>query len=157
MADPKTQLYSGNAPLPVKIELYESSGPVSPRYQYFTHVIIKDDGANIHLSYDDKGNYQDGKPTHHVNFKKDLPRERYEKLWEELFKQDLEHLGQDAIGDKRNRVGVSFNHFEVSLGDHLKVRFDYLLSHLKSGEFAKQNAVVDLLKGLKDQAPGATT
>lgn len=146
---PITFEYDGK-PVPMELTLHESSGPVSPKY-FFTLAVrltIEDARVFIHI-------HRRGKPSYEL--RKELPMDRYAALMNDLAVCDVFARGGDFIGDeKRGRVGVSFNHFELSLGDR-SVRIDYLLSQLGDPTFAPQKAIVDRMKKLADEiAPAAS-
>ena len=115
------------------IALDESSGPVSPRYQYALRVRITAEGGRVTVAWND------GK----TDRARDLPADAADALWSAL--GDYEALGGDAAAEKRDRVGVSFNALEVTaLGR--TVRFDYLLTQLKDPAFAAQKAAISAIK-----------
>ncbi|MFY9823391.1 MAG: hypothetical protein WAM82_18560 [Thermoanaerobaculia bacterium] len=142
--------------LPARIELWESSGPVSPRYQYTTRVVVtvEPPTASPSLAIDHTAG---GEPASEVHSAEPLARERYERLWADLFAQDVFALGGDLAADKRDRIGVSFNHAEVVLGDPehagARMRFDYLLPMLRLPVNQQRRAVVEILKSFVPQAP----
>jgi hypothetical protein len=84
-----------------------------------------------------------------------LARDRYERLWADLFAQDVFTLAGDLAADLRDRTGVSFNHVEIALGEPAgrRVRFDYLLPQLKLPENQQRRAVIEILKSLIPKAP----
>jgi hypothetical protein len=145
--------------LPARLELQESSGPVSPRYQYTTHVLVTSEppaSAPV-LKIEHVAEYSGGVPAVDVHAFEPLERDRYQRLWADLLAQDVFALGGDLAADRRDRTGVSFNHVEVVLGDpgnpHARVRFDYLVPQLRLPENQRRRAVVEILKSLVPQAP----
>jgi len=144
--------------LPARLELSESSGPVSPRFQYTTHVVISvaPPAADPTVVVDHTAAGGDSAPI-----TEPLERDQYERLWSDLFAQDVFALGGDLTADKKNRIGVSFNHVEVVLGDPehagARVRFDYLLPQLELPENKQRHAVVELLKSFVPQASAGPT
>ena len=147
--------------LPARLELAESSGPVSPRYQYTTRVVITiapPDNAPL-LSIEHVADHVGGVPSFEVHTSEPLARDRYEKLWADLLAQDVFTLGGDLTADKRDRTGVSFNHADLVLGDPehagFHVRFDYLLPQLKLPANQQRSAVIEILKSLVPKPPGA--
>ena len=149
---PRPALTAGSGELlPARIELWESSGPVSPRYQYKIHVVVAvaSAAAAPTLAID---HTTGGEPPLDVHSADPMARDRYEKLWADLFAQDVFTLGGDLAAGKRNRTGVSFNHVEVVLGDPdhagARMRFDYLLPQLELPENQQRHAVVEILKKL---------
>ena len=148
---PRPALVDGSGELlPARIELWESSGPVSPRYQYKISVVVAVTAAAAPTLAID--HTTGGEPAIDVHSAEPMARDRYEKLWADLFAQDVFALGGDLAADKRNRTGVSFNHVEVVLGDPghagARMRFDYLLPQLDLPENQQRHAVVEILKKL---------
>jgi hypothetical protein len=157
---PRPALADGSGELlPARITLWESSGPVSPRYQYTTRVVVTvlPPAAAPSLAID---HTTGGEPAHEVHTAEPLARDRYERLWADLFAQDVFALGGDLAANLRDRVGVSFNHVEVVLGDPehdgARMRFDYLLPMLRLPANQQRRTVVDILKSLVPQAPAGT-
>ena len=158
-SSPRPSIADGSGKLlPARLELSESSGPVSPRFQYTTHVVIAvaSPAAEPTVAVDHAAAGGDPAPA-----TKPLARDLYERLWSELFAHDVFALGGDLTADKKDRVGVSFNHVEVVLGDPghavAQVRFDYLLPQLELPENQQRHAVVELLKSFVPQAPAGPT
>jgi hypothetical protein len=146
--------------LPARLELSESSGPVSPRYQYTTGVVVTlaPPASAPLLAIEHVADYVGGVPSFEVHTSDPLARDRYEQLWADLLAQDVFSLGGDLAADKRDRTGVSFNHVEIVLGDPdhggSRVRFDYLLPQLKLPENQQRGAVIEILKSLVPKASG---
>jgi hypothetical protein len=145
--------------LPARLELSESSGPVSPRYQYTTRVVItvEPPATAPLLAIEHVADYVGGVPAFEVHTSEPLSKDRYEQLWADLLAQDVFALGGDLASAKRDRTGVSFNHVEIVLGDPgqggSRVRFDYLLPQLQDPANARHLAVVESLKSLIPKAP----
>lgn len=153
---PQPALVSASGELvPARLELWESSGPVSPRHQYKINVVVAVTAAAAPTLAID--HTTSGEPPIDVHSAEPLARDSYEKLWEDLFAQDVFALGGDLAADKRNRTGVSFNHVEVVLGDPdqagARMRFDYLLPQLDLPENHQREAVVEILKKLVANQP----
>lgn len=146
--DMKTLLYRDGVLLPARIELQESSGPVAPKYQYDTRIVITVIDGAPSLRYEDEGEYLGGAPARHTAISVALPVESYERLWGDLAALDALHRGDDLIGEeKRRRVGVSFNFVSLQLGEQ-KARIDYLRTLLDgdSPEQAPARAIIALIK-----------
>ena len=136
------------APRRVRIELCEASGPVAPRHQYSTRILIRRAApAAPRLTV-----AHTGPPSSSVHCTRPLALERFEQLWVDLLAQDALTLGGDLAAERRDRVGVSFNHVEITLGGGAgpgaHMRFDYLLPQLRLAAHHRHRAVVDLLKAL---------
>ncbi len=136
---------------PETIELFESAGPVSPKYQYITHVKITAKKERIELSYMNRSKYMDGKPEKHTDFTRQLTPEEYESLWRELEAGDVFSLNRDWVGPTlRRRKGISFNFFEIKLGSGRGVRFDYLTRQREKDDFAPYQKVLTIIKNLSN-------
>jgi hypothetical protein len=134
---------------PVKIELVESSGPVSPRYQWSTRVLVDGDGDVVTLHFEDRRASEDGTPAT-TRVEQALSAAGWERLVSDLVAADAGSLGHDFIGEeKRKRIGVSFNHVEIALGDEVRCRIDYLKTDVDKAEFEKQRKVVEILRGVR--------
>jgi hypothetical protein len=149
MMNIKDILYEGTGIVPVKIELYESSGPVSPRYQFNTHILIN----NTNLNYKDEREFQGGKALNKTEFVKKLSNDQLEDILSEIINSNIAEQHKDFIGEKRKNVGVSFNYLELIIGGKLNIRIDYLLSDLKSDEFSGYNIILNIIKDLKKLNP----
>lgn len=135
---------------PVKIELVESSGPVSPRYQWSTRVLVQGGEEVVTLSFNDRRALVSGEPATTVLVEEALPPAGYERLLADLLEADAGSLSHDFIGaEKRKRIGVSFNHVEIAVGDLLRCRIDYLVSDVARPEFARHRRVVEILRGAR--------
>lgn len=134
---------------PVKIELVESSGPVSPRYQWATRVLVDGDGDALTLHFEDRRASDDGTPAT-VRVEQVLPAAGWERLVADLLAADAGSLSHDFIGaEKRKRIGVSFNHVEIALGEELRCRIDYLKTEVDKAEFEKHRKVVEILRNAR--------
>lgn len=141
--------------LPARIEWLESAGPVSPRYQYRTRVLITAGEGEPLLSYDDQRDFHEGKPRARLVFTRELSADEYRALWRELVDAGLLAAGADLVGpENRSRIGASFNFFEAQVGG-TRVRCDYLLSSLRAEAAAPCRRVIELLENLKRFAPAA--
>ena len=160
---PRPSLVNDNGELlPARLELQESSGPVSPRYQYTTRVLVtcEPPASAPVLKIEHVAEYSGGVPAVDVHTFEPLERDRYQRLWADLLAQDVFALGGDLAADRRNRTGVSFNHVEIVLGDPEKtstrMRFDYLLPQLALPENERRRNVVEILRSLIPQAPAGS-
>ncbi|APR84608.1 Hypothetical protein A7982_09957 [Minicystis rosea] len=134
---------------PVKIELVEWSGPVSLRYQWSTRVVIEREGERLTLRFEDRRAAEDGTPAS-VRVEEALPPAGYERLLADLLAANAGSLSHDFIGDeKRKRVGVSFNHIDITVGDGLRCRIDYLASDVARARFEKHRKVLEILRGAR--------
>ncbi len=143
-------VFEGDIPVAARIELFESSGPVSPKYQYSTKITVAAGNGNLSISCDDRREFSGGAPLKVVSFSRELTRAEYEGIWRRLGELGALDLNRDFIGpERRKSIGISFNHYELSLGDR-KARCDYLLGSARDPEFAPFAAVISFLASLKD-------
>jgi hypothetical protein len=137
---PDARLFDGaGVPLPARIELAESSGPVSPRHQYTTKIVVEASGAVARLVRD----HRDASGAHHDE--RPLDRTAYEALFTEVLAALPLGQSRDLVGAKRDRKGVSFNHVLVVVGG-LSARLDYLQSDVDEDGDTRARAVVEALK-----------
>lgn len=136
--------------LPVRIELVETSGPVSPAFQYRTHIVLCTENNGIWLSCDDDREYRNGKPLQSIHLHKQLKRDDFTAVLHEVCKLECYRLGTNAdfIGTARNRTGISFNYISVCMGTDIKFRIDYLLSSYDNDMFKLYRQVIEQLKKL---------
>jgi hypothetical protein len=127
-------------PVDAFIELVESSGPVSPRYQYATHGVVRAQADGIRLDWDhrDASGVSSRTGT--------LSPEVYAALWRSIL--DALPLGTqlDLTAGLRDRKGISFNWVSLALGSE-QSRLDYVISNLEEGSGdARAIAVVRAIK-----------
>lgn len=131
---------------PVRLELQESSGPVSPRFQYALHLTLEASPQAIRLQREIRaGAASPMGPSRSDTL--EIPADRFEALWRDLEAHDAVRQGADLIGDSgRRRVGVSFNHFILEVAGQPTVRVDYLLPQLEDDAHAPLRAIVEAFK-----------
>jgi hypothetical protein len=145
---PPPALFEGDHPTPSRIELVESSGPVSPSYQFHSRIVVEAEGGALALSLDDERGWEDGEFRQKLHRREAMPRADYEALWTDLLALDALALGADLIGaEGRRKVGVAFNHLTLRLGDR-EARIDYRRSDLSRSKFAPQARVVERVRRL---------
>ena len=130
-------------PLPARIELAESSGPVSPRHQYTTKIVVE---AAADVTPRLVRDHRDASGAHHDE--RALVRGAYEKLFADVLAALPLGEARDLAASKRDRKGVSFNHVVVTVGS-ASARLDYLLSDVdEDGDDGdrRARAVVGALK-----------
>lgn len=129
-----------------RVALEEWSGPVSPRYQYKTRIVVTGAAKGATLSYDHEGVYSEGKPTETRKATCAVPAAAYAALWAGLEGGGVFSLGDAALPDEtKARVGVSVNTLEASR-DGRQARIEYTLAGLKKADGAKKRALVEQLK-----------
>lgn len=127
--------------LPAHITWLESSGPVSPPHQYRINLEITatEDGARV-VCETRRG--LDAATSKDIQ----ISTTAYTDLWNKLSALDVLKLNNDLVGDKRTRVGVSFNYFALEMPNGEKMRFDYLRGQLEQAEFKQYRAVVEVIR-----------
>ena len=130
-----------------RIELVEASGPVAPRFQYTTKIIVEARPGGSPTVVRD---HRDATGTHHDEH--GLDPAAYEALLAEVLA--VLPLGEalDLVSARRDRKGVSFNHVTVLVGD-ASTRLDYLLSDIDDDDgLAQARAVVGAIKRAAEKA-----
>jgi hypothetical protein len=148
MTDAKNLLREGGKLQKVHIELTESSGPVSPMFQYDIHALVEGDEAGLSLSYDEDG-------AREISFKRPFSQAELDALWAKLIDADAFSLGAALDDAGRARTGVSFNTLEIVVGGAVSLRLEYTTNQLKLPEEAARKRVVDLVKALGETASPA--
>jgi hypothetical protein len=147
-AAPPPALFEGDHPTPSRIDLVESSGPVSPPHQFYTRLVVEAEGDALSLVIDDERGWEGGAFRQKIRRREVMPRADYEALWSDLLALDALALGADLIGaEGRRMVGVAFNHLLLRLGDR-EARIDYRLRDLSRSKFAPQARVVERVRRL---------
>ncbi|MBI3394503.1 MAG: hypothetical protein HY042_01570 [Spirochaetia bacterium] len=148
---------------PFHLELVENSGPVSPAYQYRTRVVIRTIEHDVLFSFKDERRFQAGVAQEKIDVERSLSKEEYQKIVSFLLAQKIFELTVDRTKDKRDRLGISYNHLDVRLGpagdtatEH--ARIDYVLSDLDDSSdggthaspgFQAQKRVIEFVKSLR--------
>jgi hypothetical protein len=130
--------------LPTRITWRESGGPVSPPFQYRINLEItanKDGVGGARVVCETKHGL-DAATSKDVQ----ISANEYAELSSKLFAHDILKLNADLIGDKRARIGVSFNSFTLEMPNGDAVRFDYLRGQLEQAEFKEYRAVVEVAR-----------
>lgn len=145
-AKPKPQDRIATAKSQDRIELQEWSGPVSPRYQYKTHIVVTKTAKGATLSYEHEGVFSEGKPTDKREARCAVPPDAYETLWKNLEEGGVFSLADAALpSETKARVGISVSFLEASR-DAERARIEYTLAGLKKAEGAQKRALVAQLK-----------
>ncbi len=137
----------------LQIELVESSGPVSPRYQYTIHVRLYVSETAVWLDYNDSRKSGNGKP---VRFLREIGIADVKKIVRKLERLDFvkSNTGQDFTRDVRSRVGISFNWLTIRIDPKTDLRIDYLLADFERDDFADYAKAIDIIKNLVKMKPG---
>jgi hypothetical protein len=132
-----------------RIELDESSGPVSPKFQYELHVVIvpNADGAAATIRHRTAKGLAE--ITHSI------AQPQLATLMTELVKRLPLGKDVDLIADLRKRKGISFNYVRIDKGtEHARV--DYTLSQLESGAQPDLTAAVEAIKAIVTEAKASS-
>ena len=130
-------------PKAIRIELRESSGPVSPRFRFGVVLRLIGDAAGATVEWERTAGVS---PT--ARGAERLHGDAVRALVNDLVALGVRESAADLVGsENRSRKGVSFNFFEVDLGDG-PVRCDYLLTQIEEPENARLRSIVERLKQL---------
>lgn len=140
---------SGNL-VPIKIELVESSGPVSPPYQFYLNIVLTNEGSEIRIHYSYEGKFIAGEAEDKKVVDELIPKDKSLKLLNSLI--DLNALGLNAEIDEntRNSVGISFNELKIEIGAKDKSKISYTLYDLDEPTFAKEAKIIAFIKNLEN-------
>ena len=129
------------APRPARIKLVESSGPVSPRFQHQTTIVIE---AGPGLSPRLVRDHRDVSGEHHDE--RALDRTAYEAVFAAVLAALPLGEVRDLAVAKRDRKGISFNHVAITRGD-ASARLDYLITDIDEDNGDPQaRAIVSAIK-----------
>lgn len=124
-----------------RIELYETSGPVSPRYSYATTIVIE---AAADVSPHVVRDHRDASGVHRSESA--IDRDAYDTLVAAVLASLPLGKPLDLAAAKRDRKGISFNHVVVLVGDE-STRLDYLLSDIDEDDGdPRAREIVDAIK-----------
>lgn len=108
-------LFEGDRALPARVELSESSGPVSPTAQYFVELSLRAGPGGVTLRREIRRDWQAGSFRTRVDDEIAVDRAAYERLW-----ADLLAAGAFAPGPPPKagppRIGGSNNRLTLELG-----------------------------------------
>lgn len=145
-------ILDGEHLVPSRVELEESSGPVSPRHQFHTRIVVEAKGDAITLDIEDERGWDAGEFRAVTRIQEPLSKGAYQSLWADLLAQAPFSLEGDLIGEQgRTMVGVSFNHLHLRLGKQ-EARIAYRLRDLSRSKFAAQARLVERVRGLRPSA-----
>lgn len=145
----KTNLFDSQGNLiPIQIELVESSGPVSPLYQFDLNIILKNEGSGLRIRYSYKGKFVAGEPEEQKNIDELIPKDKSIKILNSLL--DLNALGINVeLNDEiKNNVGISFNELSFQMGAKDKTKILYTLGDLDEPNFELQTKIIEFVKKL---------
>lgn len=130
-----------------RIELVETSGPVSPRHSYATTIVIAGD-VPLHVIRD----HHDASGAHRSEHA--IDRDAYDQLLAVVLASLPLGEPLDLAATKRDRKGISFNHVTVVVGD-ASTRLDYVLSDIDEDDGDQRaRGVVEAIKHAAAKAAG---
>lgn len=113
--DPPDLLRLGDGWIPSLVELQESSGPVSPVYQFHTLIRVEATGAELREKIEDLRGWEDGDFRQIIRREGPLSAALYEALWADLLAMGALDLGGDLRGAAGPRIGASSNRLLLRL------------------------------------------
>lgn len=140
------KLFEGNGNLiPIKIELKESSGPVSPLYQSNLNVILTNEGNSLHLNYHYKGKYIDGVPSDQKSIDEVIAKEKAIAILQKFLALNPLGIERDVDEETKKKVGISFNNLTIQIGNE-KSKIGYTLKDLTNPNFLSIKNIIDFIK-----------
>ncbi len=130
-----------------RIELTESSGPVSPRYQYALALVITrgaDGTARVSCKRTGAGA---------VTFETTMDAASVSALFGDLAHAGIEGAHGDFVDAARGNKGVSFNALVITFADGTTTRCDYLLTSLDEPDFPARSAIERLHAVARESHP----
>lgn len=110
--------------MPDRIELVDASGPVAPRFQHATTIVIEaGDGAGDATWTRDHRDAGGAARTTGM-----IARAAFDALVAAIAREVAPGTTLDLVAEKRKNVGVAFNYVDVTCGG-ATTRVDYLPSH----------------------------
>ncbi|MBP9887055.1 MAG: hypothetical protein KBF93_12210 [Leptospiraceae bacterium] len=131
---------------PVNIEFFEAGGPVASNYKYITHIRVFSKSGKIFLNYREVREFLSGKPRLVVSNEKELSQEVYKEFLVDLLHHRILELNRNFIPKESNIEKPNF--FSITLGDSVKVYFDYLLTNKDTSEFEPFDDIIQAMKNL---------
>ncbi len=142
------KLFEGNGNLiPIKIELKESFGPVSPLYQSNLNVILTNEGNSLHLNYQYKGKYIDGVPSDQKSIDEIIPKEKAIAILQKFLALNPLGIERDIDEETKKKVGISFNDLTIQIGNE-KSKIRYTLKDISNSQLLSIKKIIDFIKKL---------
>jgi hypothetical protein len=139
-----TKLIEDGRFVPFRVELDESSGPTSPRFQYTLTVAVWCDGGPVHAVREERS----GSPRRKIHAAGELSHEAARKLVETLEAKNALSRGFDHVGEAHENKDLSCNRLVIQVGE-ARAEVHYLLRTL---EKAKHAAEAEIVKAIKEAA-----
>ncbi len=145
----KTNLFDSHGNLvPVYIELIESSGPVSPMYQFDLNIVLKNEGSGLRIRYSYKGKFVAGEPEEKKTIDELIPKDKSIKILNALLDLNALGINVELSDDIKNNVGISFNELSLQMGAKDKTKILYTLGDLDEPNFELQTKIIEFVKKL---------
>lgn len=138
--------YSNTKEFPVLIEFFEAGGPVASGYKYLTQIKLFSKSEKVFLNYKEVRDFVKPKPRLVVSNEKELSMDIYKEMLADLKSYNVTNLNHNFISE--NPTNEKPNYFVFTLGEIVKVRFDYLTAHKDSQEFEPFENIIQLMKNL---------
>lgn len=135
--------------VPVKIELVESSGPVSPPYQFNLSIVLNNEGNGLRIHYSYEGNFIAGEAQDKKVIDELIPKDKALKFLNSLLDLDALGVNKELNDDIKNNVGISFNELNIQIGAKDKSQILYILGDLDESTFAKEAKIIEFIKKLE--------
>jgi hypothetical protein len=138
--------YSDTKEFPVLIEFFEAGGPVASGYKYLTQIKLFSRADKVFLNYKEVRDFVNPKPRLVVSNEKELSLDTYKEILTDLINYNIKNLNYSFITENSSNEKPNF--FSFSLGEIVKVRFDYSISHKDTPEFEPFENIIQLMKNL---------
>lgn len=138
--------YSNIKDFPVVIEFFEAGGPVASGYKYITHIKVFSKSEKVFLSYREVRDFVNPKPRLVVSNEKEIPHDVYKEILTDLNNHKVTELNRNFISNTISEDKPNF--FSLTLGNIIRVRFDYLISHKDLPEFEPYEHIIQLMKNI---------
>lgn len=134
----------------VKIELVESSGPVSPPYQFNLNLVLNNEGNCLRIHYSYEGQFIAGEAQDKKVIDELIPNDKALKFLNSLLDLNALGLSKELGEDTKNNVGISFNELNIQIGAKDKSKILYTLGDLDESTFAKEAKIIEFIKKLEN-------
>ena len=134
----------------VKIELVESSGPVSPPYQFNLNLVLNNEGNCLRIHYSYEGQFIAGEAQDKKVIDELIPNDKALKFLNSLLDLNALGLSKELGEDTKNNVGISFNELNIQIGAKDKSKILYTLRDLDESTFAKEAKIIEFIKKLEN-------
>ena len=145
-----TKILEDGSFVPFRVELDESSGPISPRFQYTITIAIWTEGGAVHVVREERV----GSPRRKVHAEGVLSREAAETLARALEEHDALSRAADHVGDALDDKGHSCNRMVLTVKEQ-RAEMHYLLRTLERKDRRAEAAIVQAVKDAAATIPSS--